>query len=87
MSFRRGFNKLVFKTDFDGTDSELDFLRMKNIKIGIPRPVSNTQFRKVKRKSDIIKQLLPLMPENRGAFWYNLPCNYNSVDLINEDEE
>lgn len=89
VTFRRGFNKLVFKTDFDGTDSELDFLRMKNIKIGIPRPVSNTQFRGVneKRKSDIINQLLPLMPENRRAFWYNLPCNYNSVDLINEDEE
>lgn len=89
VTFRRGFNKLVFKTDFDGTDSELDFLRMKNIKIGIPRLVSNTQFRGVneKRKSDIINQLLPLMPENRRAFWYNLPCNYNSVDLINEDEE
>lgn len=87
--FRRGINTLAFRTDFDGLERELDFLRVKNIKIGIPRPVIKTQFRGVneKRKSDIINQLLSLMPENRRAFWRNLPVNDNSVDLINEYEE
>lgn len=68
---------------------ELDFLRVKNIKTGIPRPIIKTHFRGVheKRKSEIINNLLALMPENRRAFWLNLPVNDFSVDLINEYEE
>lgn len=89
VNFRRGFNTIAFKNDFEETDRVLDFLRMKNIKIGLPRPIIKTRFRGVNedRKSEIINKLIPLMPENRRAFWYNLPCNDNSVDLINEYEE
>lgn len=89
IKFLRGRNTLVYKTDFNGPETVLDFLRMKNIKIGIPSPKSKNQFKGIneERKSEIINKLVPLMPENRRSFWYNLPCNDSSVNLIVEYEE
>lgn len=89
IKFHRGHNTLVYKTDFDGTETKLDFLRMKNLKIGIPSPKPNNQPKGIteERKSEIINKLVPLMPENRRTFWYNLPSNSSSVNLIDQYEE
>ncbi|CAG5019251.1 unnamed protein product [Parnassius apollo] len=68
---------------------DLDFLRVKNIKIGIPSPVIKNYFRGIKqeRKDEILQKLSPLMPENRRAFWNNLPVNDDAVNLITEYDD
>lgn len=90
VTFRRGRYTFSYKKEFDDEEIELDFLRLKNIKIGIPDPKPKREFRGItnERKSGIIDKLVPLMPENRRLFWHNLPVNYNhAVDLCNEYEE
>lgn len=66
-TFRRGINTIAFRTDFDGIERELDFLRVKNIKIGIPKPVIKTQFRGVNKKRKSISYFL-LCQRTEGRF-------------------
>lgn len=85
VTFRRGTHIIRYKTAFFNDEQEysLDFLRLKNIKSGIPFPKPNLSCRGItqERKSAIIQKLTPLMPDNRKSFWYDLPINNGSVDL------
>lgn len=72
----RGLYKLKYKrSHYDDEFHTLDFLQSKIIKLQefpdvpavlVPRGIS------AERKKAIIAKLLPLMPENRKSFWYNL---------------
>lgn len=90
VTFFRGTHVISYKTAFHSEETHsLDFLRLKNIKSGIPPPKPNNKFRGItqERKSAIIQKLTPLMPDNRKSFWYNLPIDKNSLDLTQVDEE
>lgn len=89
VTFFRGNHVLRYKTIFDGPEYTLDFLRVKNIKSGLPSPKQNTEYRGItqERKSSIIQKLTPLMPDNRRPFWYNLHVNKNSCNLNNFYED
>lgn len=90
VTFTRGTHVLRYKTDFFKEEEyTLDFLKVKNIKCGVPPPNPKTEYRGIthERKSAIIQRLTPLMPDNRKLFWYNLPTNNNSVDLTQNDED
>lgn len=88
--FRRGSNLLFYKRSH-GTDEyfELDFLKLKNIKEGIPPPQQKLVPRGItsERKSAILTKLGPLMPTNRRVFWETLPVNDRAVDLFQNQED
>lgn len=88
--FRRGSNFLFYKRNH-GTDEcfVLDFLKLKNLKQGIPPPRQKLVPRGItnERKSAILTKLGPLMPTNRRAFWETLPINDQAVDLIQNQED
>lgn len=83
-NFRRGFH-LLFNKNSHGTDEyfELDFLRLKDLKQGIPAPRQKLTPKGItsERKSAILTKLGPLMPANRRHFWESLPVNDRSADL------
>lgn len=89
-NFRRGSNLLFYKNSH-GTDEyfQLDFLKIKNIKHGIPPPRQKLVPRGItsERKSAILTRLGPLMPTNRRVFWETLPVNDQSLDLIQNYED
>lgn len=89
-NFRRGFHLLFYKHSH-GTDEyfELDFLRLKDLKQGIPAPRQKLTPRGItsERKSDILTKLGPLMPANRRHFWESLPVNDRSADLTHIYED
>ncbi|CAG4992751.1 unnamed protein product [Parnassius apollo] len=85
-----GTHIIYYKTAFHNEEEySLEFLRLKNIKSGIPPPKPKNQYRGIsqERKTAIIQKLTPLMPDNRKSFWYNLPTDKNSVDLTQVDED
>lgn len=77
--FRRGNHVMYYKTDFTNVQEyTLNFLRIKNIKRGIPAPKQKTEYKGItqERKTAIVQKLTPfLMPDNRRVFWYDLPTN------------
>lgn len=89
-NFRRGFHLLFYKNSH-GTDEyfELDFLRLKDLKQGIPAPRQKLTPRGItsERKSAILTKLGPLMPANRRHFWESLPVNDRSADLTHIYED
>lgn len=87
VSFERGTHVIRYKTDFCGQECTLDFLKLKNIKSGIPCPKPKKECRGIthERKSKILQKFTPLMPDNRRAFWYNLTTKRNSTDLTQND--
>lgn len=90
VKFVRGTHVINYKTDYyNEQEYSLDFLRLKNIKSGIPPPKPIKEYRGItqERKSAIIQKLTPLMPDNRRSFWYNLPTDKNSVDLTQVYED
>ncbi|CAG5029735.1 unnamed protein product [Parnassius apollo] len=90
LTFLRGTHIIYHKTAFHNEEEySLDFLRLKNIKSGIPPPKPKNQYRGItqERKTAIIQKLTPLIPDNRKSFWYNLPTDKNSVDLTQVDED
>ncbi|CAG4948866.1 unnamed protein product [Parnassius apollo] len=90
VTFLRGTHIIYYKTAFHNEEEySLDFLRLKNIKSGIPPQNQKNRYRGItqERKTAIIQKLTPLMPDNRKWFWYNLPTDKNSVDLTQVDED
>ncbi|CAG4978246.1 unnamed protein product [Parnassius apollo] len=84
ITFRRGSNSMFYKNSHEIEEQiELDFLRIKNLKIGIPLPKQKLSPRGItsERKSAILSKLGPLMPDNRRGFWEILPVNDSSADL------
>nr|XP_053621942.1 uncharacterized protein LOC128681791 [Plodia interpunctella] len=84
ITFRRGSKSMFYKNSHDTEEQiELDFLRVKNLKIGISSPKQKLSPRGItsERKSAILSKLGPLMPDNRRGFWKNLPVSDSSADL------
>lgn len=70
---RHGSRSLLFKLSQTAPHfSELDFLQKFELKIPTALRPQDRGVEETK-KSDIIKNLCPLMPPNRGDFWYSLP--------------
>lgn len=88
-NFLRESNLLFCKCNH-GTDEyfELDFLKFKYVKQGIPPPRQKVVSRGItnERKSAILTKLGPLMPTNRRVFWENLHVNDQAVDLLKNHE-
>ncbi|CAG4952375.1 unnamed protein product [Parnassius apollo] len=84
ITFWCGSNSMFYKNSQDTEEQiELDFLRIKNLKIGIPLPKQKLSPRGItsERKSAILSKLGPVMPDNRRDFWETLPVNDSSADL------
>lgn len=76
---------IQYNTDFTNEyEYSLDFLRLKNIKSGIPPPKVNLKYRGItyERKTMIIQKLTPLI-----THLLNLPINNDSVYLSRSHEE
>ena len=82
--FRRGSRKVLYRKVCDGELQEFDFLKNK-FPVGI-LPESQNRNRGVNptKKQDIIRKLLPLMPQNRHCFWNGLDDNEMSADLLHQ---
>lgn len=82
LKFERGSFNLSYSYEYDSQYTELNFLTAKYLKKPT-EPNVRSQFRGVtkSRKSDIIKKLCPLMPENRRQFWEELPVSNEVADL------
>ncbi|KAL1506646.1 hypothetical protein ABEB36_005971 [Hypothenemus hampei] len=79
----KGQHFLTYKTDFNQEDYyKLDFIKINAKKDNtVPLPKLRDRGIKSERKEAIIKNLLPLMPANRHAFWLNLAVNEEALDL------
>ena len=86
IQFRKGETKMFWKTSFGESDYQSgEFLQkkfrnqcLKEIPIkskGHARGVNK------KKKDDILKKLVEMMPKNRRSFWESLPENEASEDL------
>ena len=83
--FRKDSTKLFWKTSFDGEWQDGEFLqkRFRNDCLHCVhiRTKPGPRGLNAKKKEDILKKLLRLMPENRRSFWQNIPENDDSKDL------
>lgn len=87
---RRGELNLFYKTEFSEEYKELDFLKSKVTKTGKIKPpevLKAARGIQEDKKVDIIKKLLPLMPENRRPFWLNLPASQTTADLLTNNDD
>jgi len=87
LKFVPGSRSLFFKTDFEGSYSESDFLK-KTFQLN----VTNTLLHDgpcgitTAKKNAIVSKLLPLMPSSRHIFWKEIPVSDNSADLVESFE-
>jgi len=82
--FVKGQRKLLFKQSFaENTYVECDVLKAK-VKLNASIPVAKNACRGIQtsKKSQIVKDLLPLMPASRRSFWINLPNSDSCADLL-----
>lgn len=88
--FNRGSLNLTYKTKYDCEQyTELKFLKAKYIKQNkLPKPPVKPSLRgiTIDKLTDIQKKLVPLMPENRQAFWKKLHFS-EAADLIVEVDD
>lgn len=83
--FTRGSNCIKYKTDFDDEYKELDFLQKKHCPTFTPKTL-NIRGISSEKKALILKDLVPLMPENRKFFWQTLPDSETSLDLVDHEQ-
>ncbi|KAF0712147.1 Uncharacterized protein FWK35_00029107 [Aphis craccivora] len=85
--FVKESNCLEYKNDFDDNLIKLDFLTkstLRNINC-LPNHEDSQRGINSSKKKDIIKTLVPLIPENRRHFWENLPES-NVTDLLHDED-
>ncbi|KAL5244645.1 hypothetical protein ACI65C_012055 [Semiaphis heraclei] len=85
---RKGSNCLEYKNDFDVDLIKLDFLKkstLRNINC-LPNHEDSQRGINSSKKKEIIKTLVPLMPENRRHFWQDLPESNNVTDLLHDED-
>lgn len=85
--FVKESNSLEYKNDFDDDLIKLDFLTkstLRNINC-LPNHEDSQRGINSSKKKDIIKTLVPLIPENRRHFWENLPES-NVTDLLHDED-
>ena len=89
MEVHRNKSKLFVKTEYDGMIQEIEFLKVKYLKLLlIPDPIKNSFSRGTTNasKSVILSTLSKIIPQNRLLFWQNLHINDSSADLVNNIE-
>ncbi|CAG9795762.1 unnamed protein product [Diatraea saccharalis] len=86
VKFVAGSRNILYKTRFDEPFLELDFLPKNYKVIGLPEEKSVPRGIPSRKKDVIIAKLVPLMPETRRTFWYQMPVNDESIDLQTEGE-
>lgn len=88
VKFVKGSFSLEYKTDFELDLSELDFIQKsaKKNMVNYPENEKNQRGIKISKKKEMIKTLVPYMPNNRKPFWQTLPESNIAVDLINKEE-
>lgn len=87
VTFFKGSTKMEYYTNFDEAPKELDFLQKKFLKTIIdyePDKIIEPRGINIEKKNEIVKKLLPLMPNNRKHFWTTLPVSLTSEDLVSE---
>lgn len=85
--FTKNSRNIKYKTDFDQNEyNELDFLQKKFNVSEKPEIIENPRGIQKEKKEIILSKLVKLMPENRQAFWINLPETNGFVDLALEHE-
>ncbi|KAL5236485.1 hypothetical protein ACI65C_003895 [Semiaphis heraclei] len=85
VTFFKGSTKMEYYTNFDEAPKELDFLQKKFLKTIIdyePDKIIEPRGINIEKKNEIVKKLLPLMPNNRKHFWTTLPVSLTSEDLV-----
>lgn len=85
VKFIRGSDEIYFRNSFDDEFDHVKFLKASfELKCDLPRTCERGI--PAKKKEDIIKKLIPLMPKNRHQFWESLPVNDKVKDLSVEQE-
>lgn len=87
MRFVRGKNTMFYAYDYESEYIEFDFIMAKYLKQSPPAGRTRTKMRGIekKRKTEIVKNLTPLMPENRRIFWRSLPVAHEElIDLLTQ---
>jgi len=86
--FVRGSSELSYKTDFNGEEQSVKFLKKSAEKSLTVLPPPRLMSRGVSsaKKAKLLEKLVTRMPENRRSFWQNLPQNENSEDLLSNVE-
>lgn len=85
----RGNFNLKYRSNFSENFKDLNFLLFSVSKVKTidePERQDNPRGINEAKKKEIIDKLLPLMPENRKTFWFNLPTSSTSADLIDNYE-
>lgn len=84
---KKSFN-LGYKYNFEDDVSEINFLQKSALREVGRRPLSDNTQRGIpmKKKKEIVKILVPLMPQNRQSFWNELPVSESSLDLVHNEE-
>ena len=86
--FVRGSSELLYKTDFDGQEQSVKYLKKdaeKALRV-LPPPRLVSRGVSSAKKAKLLEKLVTRMPENRRSFWQNLPENENSRDLLSNVE-
>jgi len=86
--FVKGSFCLGYKTDFEEDIIKLDFLQKSALKnmVNYPDYEKSQRGIQISKKQEIIKALVPYMPNNRRQFWQNLPESENALDLVHEED-
>ena len=81
--FVKGDNKLFYKTNFADDYLECDLLKAKaKNKLSVPASKVTDRGLQASKKAKIVKDLVPMMPANRRAFWESLPESSDSINLL-----
>jgi len=86
--FVRGSTEMLYKTDFNGEEQSVKFLKKAAEKSPAVIPPPRLMSRGVSsaKKAKLLEKLVTRMPENRRSFWQNLPQSENSEDLLSVRE-
>lgn len=87
VKFVRGSRHMLYKTSFSDDFASLDFIVKKFDVTVWPKTIDGPRGIKTSKKEEILAKLVHLMPDSRKQFWYDLPVNDASPDLLEEDSE
>ena len=85
---KRGSLNLFYNLSYDNSPLEEFYFLLNRVKNGFPRVDIQRNCRGIPqaKKDDVIKKLVPLMPENRRKFWLDLVTD-NVLDLIDHYDD
>ena len=85
VEFRKGSRSLFHKRTFADEFNEVDFLKVK-FKLNVePEKQQTPRGIKVSKKNGILK-LIQSFPPSKKTFWFDIPENNESSDLVHQFE-